>query len=473
MNLFQQILTYITAIFLAVSPTPQYVEGVIGQPTSFLPSQLTQENDKAISKLIFRGLFTYDIYGVLVPDLAETWTVSEDGLAYTIKIRDNQYWNNGKKITSDDLIYSAFKIEDLVGVATDKVDELTVRYTLPNKYSPFLSLLTAGVMQVNEEDRKVPLRPVSSSDFEIIQVERTGNIVNRVILRSKNPEHKVKRIVFRYYANEDELVTAAKLGEIDSFLAKDNHELENFSNYKFPLQGIYYALIFNTRNETLKDVGLRQKLQKVLPVESLISEYGILAQGPISRSVFTDKDLEFDPYDEHFKEDLGDVKLTLTIPNTDDHLELAKRIADIWKNRLEVKVEIRQVSPNDMLESVIKPRDFEVFIYGQEVGRDPDRYVYWHSTQKDYPSLNISGFEQVRADRALEEGRNEQDNDKRILHYNEFQKVVTEQVPAIFLYHPYTNFYVSKYIKGIGDKYSFTYSNRFLDFYNWEKIQSN
>ena len=328
-------------------------------------------------------------------------------------------------------------------------------------------------MQVNEEDRKVPLRPVSSSDFEIIQVERTGNIVNRVILRSKNPEHKVKRIVFRYYANEDELVTAAKLGEIDSFLAKDNHELENFSNYKFPLQGIYYALIFNTRNETLKDVGLRQKLQKVLPVESLISEYGILAQGPISRSVFTDKDLEFDPYDEHFKEDLGDVKLTLTIPNTDDHLELAKRIADIWKNRLEVKVEIRQVSPNDMLESVIKPRDFEVFIYGQEVGRDPDRYVYWHSTQKDYPSLNISGFEQVRADRALEEGRNEQDNDKRILHYNEFQKVVTEQVPAIFLYHPYTNFYVSKYIKGIGDKYSFTYSNRFLDFYNWEKIQSN
>jgi len=114
-----------------------------------------------------------------------------------------------------------------------------------------------------------------------------------------------------------------------------------------------------------------------------------------------------------------------------------------------------------------------MLLYGQEVGRDPDRYSNWYSTEKDPPGLNLSGFSQVRADRALEEGRKELNNDKRTIHYNELQKSVLDNVPVIFLYHPFSNYYVSKYIKGIGDKYTFTFSDRFLDFYNWENVQTN
>jgi peptide/nickel transport system substrate-binding protein len=119
---------------------------------------------------------------------------------------------------------------------------------------------------------------------------------------------------------------------------------------------------------------------------------------------------------------------------------------------------------------VVQTRNFEILFYGQEIGRDPDRYVNWHSTQKDPPGLNLSSFDHVRSDRALEEGRKEVDNDKRITHYNEFQKVIAEQVPVIFLYHPYAKYYVSKYIEGIGDKYTFTLTDRFLDFSNWKRF---
>jgi len=93
--------------------------------------------------------------------------------------------------------------------------------------------------------------------------------------------------------------------------------------------------------------------------------------------------------------------------------------------------------------------------------------------EKPFHSWNFSGFDQVRADRALEEGRNELDNEKRIVHYNEFQKVIVDQVPAVFLYHPFTNFYVSKYIEGVGEKYTFTYADRFLDFENWKYVRTN
>jgi ABC-type transport system substrate-binding protein len=85
----------------------------------------------------------------------------------------------------------------------------------------------------------------------------------------------------------------------------------------------------------------------------------------------------------------------------------------------------------------------------------------------------LSGFEHVRSDRALEEGRNELDYEKRVVHYNEFQKVTFEQVPVIFLYHPYAHYYMSKNIEGIGQKNTFTATDRFIDFANWQRVQTN
>src|SRR3989344_6319274 len=167
MNILEKIIYEIAAFILAISPSTNYVEGVIGQPRSFLPHQTQTQTDKTISHLIYRGLFKYDIYGALVPDLAESWTVSNGGLVYTIKLKANQKWLDGSKVTSDDLIYTAFKNQKLSDVAPDKVDDRTVRFTLPNKFSPFLSLLTTGVMQANAEEKNRPLLPVSSGQFRV------------------------------------------------------------------------------------------------------------------------------------------------------------------------------------------------------------------------------------------------------------------------------------------------------------------
>ncbi|KKS31536.1 hypothetical protein A2380_00630 [candidate division WWE3 bacterium RIFOXYB1_FULL_43_24] len=473
MAILTTIYLYMYTFFAALLPGASYNEGMLGQPQTFFPSQIVQQTDKAISSLLYRGLFKYDIYGATVPDLAETWQVSDDGLVYTIKLKDNQYWTNGKKINSDDLIYTSFKVTDLSGVATDKVDDLTVRYTLPNEYSPFLSLLTVGIMPMNAEENNTPLSPVTSGDFRIARVEKSGKYIRQITLVSPNNKYDIQKISFRYYSNEDEIVTAAKLGEINGYLLSEKKSPENFYNYEYPVQGIYYALFFNIRNEKLADVDFRQKLEKVIPLESFTAGKGIRVQGPISRSIFTDLELEFDRYDELFSEDLGDARLTIRVPDIETHVILAKQIASVWREKLDIEVKVEPIASNDIVPRIIEPRDFEVLLFGQEVGRDPDRYVLWHSAQKNPPGLNFSGFDQVRADRALEEGRKELDNEKRIIHYNEFQKVIVEQVPAVFLYHPFTNFYVSKYIEGVGEKYTFTYADRFLDFENWRYLRTN
>src|SRR3990167_9279679 len=106
MALLNKLITYITSVILLLSPGNTFIEGVVGQPRSFFPSQLEIQTDKTISQLIYRGLFKYDIYGELIPDLAEGWEVSEDGLVYTVTLKGNQHWIDGTEVTSNDLIYT-------------------------------------------------------------------------------------------------------------------------------------------------------------------------------------------------------------------------------------------------------------------------------------------------------------------------------------------------------------------------------
>lgn len=475
MNIFQQLLLYMYSLLLAIVPTSKYVEGVVGQPQSFLPTQTQNQIEKTVSNLIFRGLFKYDIYGATVPDLADTWTVSEDGLTYTIRIKDNQYWTNGKKITANDLIYTSYKSSDLSGVATDKIDDLTVRYTLPNKYAPFLSLLTIDVLPEAAEEKMNQLFPVSSADFRVARVEKRGSFINSVVLVTRSNSYSIKKIVFKFYPNDDELKTAAKLGEIEGFMSDTDccSNFEGFIDYKFPIQGIYYSLYFNMRNEKFSDVEFRKKLQAVLPLKDMITDRGISVQGPISRSIFTNRALLFDNYDKTFSDSIADTVVEIKVPDDKSHVRFVEQIKAVWEDKLGIKVIIVKEPAQDFIEKVITPRDFEILFYGQEVGRDPDRYVLWHSVQSNAPGLNLSGFSHMRSDRALEEGRNELDNEIRVNHYNEFQKVINEQVPVIFLYHPNEHYYVSKKISGIGQKYTFTYWDRFLDFTNWKRVETN
>lgn len=473
MNILEKIIILAYSFILAVIPTPRYVEGVTGQPQNFLPSQATTSNDQTISRLLFRSLYKYNINGELVPDLADTVAYSGDGLVYTVKLKPNQKWINGRNINSDDLIYTAFKSPDLSGVGTDKIDDLTIRYTLPNKYAPFQNLLTLGVLPINSLENSDHLFPLTSGDFRIGRIKRSGARITEVMLVTTNPAFDIKKIIFRYYSNQEELVSAAKLGEISAFLADKEEKLDNFDDHKFPLQGIYYGVFFNLRNPKFQDQLKRQKLVKALPVDKITFDKGITVEGPISRSLFTNKALTFNTYDEKFKEDMSDMPFILTIPDLPNHWDIARRIRQNWRESLGFNIEIRAVDPADFVKRVIEPRNFEAVLYGEEVGRDPDRYVWWHSTQKASPGLNITGFEQVRADRALEEGRNQLDNSARVVHYNEFQKTLLDQAPAIFLYHPYTHYYVNKYIEGEGDKYTFTAYDRFLDFANWKQIRTN
>lgn len=464
MEFIYTIILSITAFFLSLMPTREFREGLISQPVSFYPMKAVSQTDKTISRLVYRGIFKYNIYGELTPDLVDSYNISENGLVYTIKIKDNQYFIDGRKITADDVFYTSINSPSLQGIVIDKVDDYTVSFTLQNRYAPFLSLLTEGIIQSGSLERGGDLMPVSSGDFRVIKVKRSGPIVKEVVLYST--KYNIPKLVFRFYTSEEELKIAARLEEIDAFLSYDSLQINNFERYKFPILSNTYGLFFNVDKENVISKDLRQKIAKSINTEEISLEFGIPAEGVISRDYYTNYNLKFDKFDKKLSEDLKEQRLVIKVPDYKNNKKVVELIRNNIEESLNIDYDIELFEPDRFINEVIRTKEFEVIFFGIETSRDPDRYLNWHSSGKA-PGYNFTNFTNAIADKSLEEGRNEVDALKRKSHYDKFQEVFDQNLPAIFLYHPFMNYYVSKRVTGISDKTTFDLTDRFNDYPNW------
>lgn len=465
MDILFKIYVFFSSVFLSFLPGREFREGVFIQPTSFFPMQAQNSIDKTVSKLIFRGLFTYNIYGELENDLVERYEISQDGLTYTFKLKDNQYWIDGRKITADDVLYTAYNSPSLQGTSTDKIDDLTVKFILQNKYSPFISLMTQGIIQNNSLENQNALQPVSSGDFRVVKVRYSGPIVKEVMLYS--PKYKISKITYLFYSNEDDLNVAARLGEIDGFLSETVRDIPNFTNYKFPIISNSYGLFFNLNHDLNYDINFRKNVSKVIDYETLSLNYGIPVEGVISKdSVFTNKKVTDNPYDSKFKNIYENKNITIKATDSKRNKEVLNQISNYLISGLGVNVNLELFPKDKFLTEVIKNKDYDILFFGLETQKDPDRYVNWHSTGIG-SGYNFTYFKNSVADKALEAGRTETDLAKRVASYNKFQETFNQNLPAIFLFHPYMNYYISDRVSGIGTKYTFDITDRYLDFGNW------
>ena len=104
------------------------------------------------------------------------------------------------------------------------------------------------------------------------------------------------------------------------------------------------------------------------------------------------------------------------------------------------------------------------------MGRDPDPFAFWHSSQRNDPGLNVALYTNIKADKLLEEARSIQDETKRADKYKEFQEEVSRDIPAIFLFSPKFLYVIPKNLKGTDEMKSVTVpSERFSTIHQWYK----
>ena len=115
-------------------------EGVIGSPRFVNPVLASSDTDRDVTTLVHSGLLKINHEGNLIPDLAEKYEISENGLEYTVTLKDDVYFHDGVKVTADDVIFTIEKVQDpniksprasnWEGIRAYKVDELTVVFEL-------------------------------------------------------------------------------------------------------------------------------------------------------------------------------------------------------------------------------------------------------------------------------------------------------------------------------------------------------
>lgn len=142
------------------------------------------------------------------------------------------------------------------------------------------------------------------------------------------------------------------------------------------------------------------------------------------------------------------LRLSITTADTPEYIKTAEQVAQMWR-ALGIQTNIVSVNSHQIVRDVLKDRGYQILIYGEMIGADPDLYSFWHSTQSDYPGLNLARFSDRDADKLLESARTTLDSASRAKLYQKFQGILADDLPAIFLYSPSYIMAVSKDIQGI------------------------
>jgi peptide/nickel transport system substrate-binding protein len=216
------------------------VEGMAGNP-QYLNPLLSQYNqvDAVLCTLLFNGLTRLDQRGDVLPDLAESFAVSPDGLVYDFRLRNGLYWHDGVAVTAGDVLHTVGMMQDtsFPGVswlstlwravevtAPEGPDGLAIRFTLEEAYAPFLDYTTIGLLPAHLWE-KVPVedmmasqlntRPVGTGPFLLTSITAThAELVPNSTFYGPRPY--LEGMTIRFYPDHQSLLPAYDRGEIDA-----------------------------------------------------------------------------------------------------------------------------------------------------------------------------------------------------------------------------------------------------------------
>ncbi|QPC43031.1 ABC transporter substrate-binding protein [Kaustia mangrovi] len=441
--------------------------------STFDPIKTAQNIDFWVFANVYDVLVRVDKTGTkLEPGLAESWTISDDGLTYSFTMRDASF-SDGSPITSEDAAFSLTRIRDDEGslwsdsyqvienIATP--DPKTLVVTLKEASAPFLASLAmpgasiiskAGMEEMGEE--AYAEKPIASGAFMVEEWLRG----DRVIL-AKNPEFweadrvSLDGVEWISIPDDNTRMLKVQAGELDAAIfvpfsrIAELQKDENLTVHLDPSTREDHLLI-NHEHGALAKKEVRQALDYAIDKQAVVDAvtFGIgeVAYSYVPKgALYHYADNLKRPYDpEKAKQMLADAgasDLTLTyLVNAGD--EVDEQIAVLLQQQLAqagVTVNLQKMDPSqtwDML--VAGDYDISVMYWTNDV-LDPDQkttFVLGHDTNMNY----MTRYNNERVKELVAKARVEMDPAKREAMYVELQKMAKEDVNWIDLYYsPYRN----------------------------------
>lgn len=507
-------------------------EGVLGTPAHINPLLATGETgsgaDRDLSALIYSGLLRSDGKGGFIPDLAQKYTMSPSGLVYTFTLRPNLEWHDGEKITASDIVFTIKTAQDSRiksakranwdGVGVEKIDDLTVKFTLAQPYAPFLENATMGILpehiwktvEYNRFDtNKYNREPVGSGPYKFSSLQTTTKDGDEIPVSytlkafgsfALGRPH-ISTMKFVFYHNDDELVSAVRAGDVDAIngISPDNARvLEEHGSrvLSAPLPRVLAVFFNQSQAPIFADVSVRKALALVVDKQSIINKalagYGIVLDSAIppgaigyepathelprenrlasARALLQKAGWKFNDdsktWTKKVNKETRTLRFDLATSEATELKTVAQELKTAWDD-FGVPTTVRVFATGDLKETIVRPRKFDALFFGQVLGHNGDPYPFWHSSQRLDPGLNIASYANPRVDKLLEGARTETSASKRASAYASFHDEIAKDAPAIFLYAPEFLYVIPQNVRGLTLKSISTPSERFLNIYEW------
>jgi peptide/nickel transport system substrate-binding protein len=497
-----------------------YTEGVVGQPLYVNPVLASANDaDADLCALIYSGLFKYDADGKIVPDLAESYEVTNDKLTYTVHLKKDVKWHDGEPFSAADVLFTIQAIQDPAfksplrqswqGVGVEMVDDNTIHFLLQTPYAFFLNNLSVGILPKHIWETIAPgnyplaeynLRPVGTGPYKFVNFDKDGegNILSYQLAANEeyySDKPYITNFNLSFYYDEDSMAEAYNNKQIFGMSYVSPSKVPNIkSRRSSDIHSIniprYFAVFFNQqKSKVLADIEVRKALSMAIDRQTIVKEVlsgeGKEIYSPIPPGTFgftddvikysfdvekANKTLEDDGWkkgDDGFRAKNGQ-PLEFKMETTDwpDLTQTADILKQEWA-AVGAKVDYESLPVTDIQQNFIRPREYEALLFGQMLGVDPDPFAFWHSSQTHDPGMNLALYHNPDVDKLLEKIRQEIDPASRLDLYKKFQQDVASDVPAAFLYSPNYLYVTSKKVQGVDINSVTTPDRRFSDVTKW------
>lgn len=505
-------------IFKSVSKYDKDVwsEGVIGTVQILNPIFINQnEVDRDIYELVYEKFLYIDQDGNPLPGVARKWEISEDGLSYKFTIAPDRVWHDGTPLSSHDVKFTFDKAVDvsvesggntlgsaLAEISIETPNDFTVIFTLPERSATFFETISAYIVpqhlleSISNTDLLtygLDVPPVGSGPYRIVSMNRKVIVLEAAEVTAYDP--KIKKINYYMFDDVKSVEIAFRNGVLNGISGLQGKELRFLDEYeKYRIESTLLEhrkkmVFMNMSDPILIDSSIRKGLSFATNKEKILDDAvidGEVAVGPLPSNswaynpeidyykynleemdkLLVEAGYEKDPSGLYMK-DGEPISLALTYLYGEQNEALAKELVKSW-NDAGFLISLNPVEYNSLINEVLATRNYQLMLFELETTVDPDQYNLWHSLKKNYPDLNISGYEYNRVDLILERARVNGDRQERLEDYHLFQRYLMQDPPVIFLYEPIYNYIgysglANLSIEGINFPHE-----RFIDIEKWE-----
>jgi peptide/nickel transport system substrate-binding protein len=458
------------------------VVGVVAEPVNLDPAQVTDLNSNRVSRRVAETLVAFAEESTRIePHLAESWTISGDGLTYTFKLRKGISFHDGTPFNAEAVKFSIDRQINpdhpfnklgkypFAGYffgnvkAVEVVADDTVQFVLKEPRASFLSVLAAGAASIvsptaaRKYGADYALTPVGTGPFRYVSWDRG----QRVVLE-KNPTYwkfpvKLDRVIYRPIVEDQARLTELLTGSLDLIVGVPPDFVAQLDgNAKIGLlkqvgAHVWYLGI-NNQKKPFDDKRVRQALNYAVNKEAIVRDVlkgtGAVSRGPVLPDTWgADPALKAYPYDpERARKLLAEAgypsgfSTTLWVPESGSGMQSPVAMSTVIQSNLKavgVNVTLQTMEWGAFL-AKLRTKEQELFALSWMAGaEDPDLVIYplLHSSQWTPGGPNRALYRNPRLDDLLHQARLVTDQAKRAELYREAQRILVDDPPWIFIDH--------------------------------------